>query len=492
MLRAATAVACCLLATAALGAPRGRRPPQARVRPGGPSQPGSTCRPGRNLLTYHGGELIENAQVFVLFWGDAWQSDPAHVAVADDLRALYQALGTSGYACAAREYATAARPIDAWAWVGDEVIAAPPVSPPTTELDDAVIRARIGAEIDAGNAPAPSADMVYVVLPPRGVPVRAFAETGCGGSNFTFCGYHDSFRRGAERVRYAVLPFPCDAGGFTCFVDAARDASRALEVTGSHELAEMVTDPDAPPVGAGGWFDDGTGEENADICQRQGCDVDLPIAGDHFRVNATWSNLANGCVATAPCAAPPVGCTDPAPGLCTPGGSGPRDCAFEWEVYPNLTLDRAGMPGPTVTCGDGQPFCDFDGVADGRCTFHLAACLNSADPRLACAPAPIGSIALSRPLPTAGDPADRANAATILGALATADGSSVGALSGPAVTYTPPAAHHDACTAFVDVVVPVRQIGTRLARGTRSIRLTARTPVGSDRDQLTLVCNPAP
>ena len=51
-----------------------------------------------------------------------------------------------------------------------------------------------------------------------------------GGSLFTFCGYHDSFSRGADRIRYAVLPFPCDQGQFTCFVDSQEEVNRAARV----------------------------------------------------------------------------------------------------------------------------------------------------------------------------------------------------------------------------------------------------------------------
>ena len=92
------------------------------------------------------------------------------------------------------------------------------------------------------------------MVPPKGVPVRSFGETGCGGSNFTFCGYHDSFLSGGRRFRYAVLPFPCSQDRGTCFVDAAEDPGRALQAVGSHELAETITDPDRPPVGPSGWF----------------------------------------------------------------------------------------------------------------------------------------------------------------------------------------------------------------------------------------------
>jgi len=41
-----------------------------------------------------------------------------------------------------------------------------------------------------------------------------------------------------------------------------------------------------------------------------------------------------------------------------------------------------------VTCVDGDPTCDADGAADGRCTFEVAACVNNADPRFPTCGAP--------------------------------------------------------------------------------------------------------
>src|SRR5579885_2489179 len=247
------------LAGAAGAAPRGR------VRPR-PATSGALCRPGRHTLAYHGGDLVAAPRVFVIFWGAPWQSDPVHLAAAADLRALFQQLGASAYGCTWREYALPGAPLGPGGFLGDEVIATSPV-PPGGQLDDAAIRQQILAEIAAGRAPAATDDVVYVVAPPAGVPVVAGGATGCGGTNFTFCGYHDSFRSAGQRVRYAVLPFPCTQDGGTCFIAGGGDAGAALEVIGSHELSEIVTDPDAPPVAAGGWPEDRTGAETADVCE---------------------------------------------------------------------------------------------------------------------------------------------------------------------------------------------------------------------------------
>ena len=475
------------LATRVAAAPRGRRRPRSRTTSA--AQPGPDCRPGHHELTYHGGDLVQHAAVFVIFWGPEWQNDPEHQAAAADVRSLFQGLSASPFGCSWQEWELPGKPIGAGSYLGDEIIPTEPV-PPGGQLADADIQARIVTEVNAHRAPAATDDTFYVVVPPKGVPVDAGGETGCGGTNFTFCGYHDSFLNGGQRFRYTALPYPCDQGGFTCFVDAQENPGRALEAVGSHELAETVTDPDGAPVGNSGWYEDRTGEENADICANDTCLADLTIGPDSFTVNSLWSNLATGCVASAPCAPPPVACTDSGRGTCTANERDPQSCAFEWLVEPNLTTDRKGFPGGTVTCADGQAFCDADATNDGTCTFRLALCLNSADPRLACTPSAVSSVILSSKLAGSSDPADQANATNLLDALAGIDPGSTGTVSSGSVVYTPAASTENACSGYVDVLVPVRLRGAGAATGIRVLSLSVQTAGGPVRERLKLVCEP--
>jgi hypothetical protein len=329
---------------------------------------------------------------------------------------------------------------------------------------------------------------IYVVVPQQGVVVRVGGETGCGGPSFAFCAYHDSFAAGVDRVRYAVVPYPCTQGGGTCFVDAGEDVVNALAASASHEISETTTDPDAPPVAAGGWFEDRTGEENADVCQATSCLADLTLGGTTYPLNSLWSNLGSDCVAAVPCSAPRA-CEDPAPGACVVPTHGAAACALEWIVHPNLG-SRRGLPSPTVVCADGQPFCDFDGAKDGRCTFRLAACLNNQDPRVACIPTAISTADLSPRTVNSSDPADQANVAALLGALAGADAASTAAVSGGTIAYQPPASTPNACTPYVDIVVPVRVTGSRVGPGSRTFRIAAKTTSGTATNRLRLVCNP--
>ncbi len=425
----------------------------------------------------------------MLFWGPEWENDPEQQAAAAALRSLFHQLGGSSYGCSWREWELPGSPIGAGSYLGDEVILTEPVGA-GQPLDDTDIQARIVTEVTAQRAPAATDDTVYVVAPRKGVPVQAGLETGCGGTNFTFCAYHDSFTQAGVRFRYAVLPYPCTQGGNTCFVDTQEDPGHALEAGGSHELAEAVTDPDQPPVGNGGWFEDRSGAENADLCESEACLAELTAGPDTFTLNSLWSNLAGGCVASAPCAPPPVECTDPAPGACVVNERAAEGCALEWLVDPNLTLDRAGLPGSKVACADGQPFCDADGAQNGACTFRVAVCLGNRDPRLACTPSPVSAVRLSARLASSADPVDQANASALIDALAHIDPSSTGSASGGTVSFTPPASTPNACSGYLDIVVPAGAHGGG-ATGTRALGLTAQTSGGLVRETLKLLCEPS-
>ncbi|MGH3426575.1 MAG: hypothetical protein ACRD3Q_21975, partial [Terriglobales bacterium] len=87
-------------------------------------------------------------------------------------------------------------------------------------------------------------------------------------------------------------------GQGTCFVDLSENVSEAFQVVGSHELTETVTDPDSTP---GGWFNDRTGDENADICAADACVGTVSSVMETFSVNPAWSNLAKGCITSVPC-----------------------------------------------------------------------------------------------------------------------------------------------------------------------------------------------
>jgi hypothetical protein len=158
-----------------------------------------------------------------------------------------------------------------------------------------------------------------------------------------------------------------------------------------------------------------------------------------------------------------------------PGGTDPRaECLVEWAATaPSAVRTKKGVTLPTgkITCRDGDPTCDLDGVS-GQCVIELAPCAPTADSRIAaCAPATLTSAEVLQPK------------ATKAPALAAALGGSIAQLVGLPVPGTAPTT----CAPAVQVVLP---LGTK-KRAKQTIATRAWAGTRRDVDRLTLVCERA-
>jgi hypothetical protein len=182
-------------------------------------------------------------------------------------------------------------------------------------------------------------------------------------------------------------------------------------------------------------------------------------------------------------------------------GSPSTDCILEWDVIdpreePPAT--RRGLLTPKRTCVDGDVLCDADGMVDGACRFALRGCLNVTDRRLqdrhgqpACVASDVQTVLLKRPRPTDPKPERAAAGMVVRDLFANLAPSSVSGSSGERVTFDPPVATPDGCTAFGTVVVPLNGA----ARSTLKLVLRAETSPAAghanglrDADKLELRC----
>jgi hypothetical protein len=95
-------------------------------------------------------------------------------------------------------------------------------------------------------------------------------------------------------------------------------------------------------------------------------------------------------------------CNMDAPGRCLAGGGSVRtDCLLEFAPVGPASYNRKGTKvKQQLTCADGDPTCDMDGLRDGRCTFGMSICLGNDDPRYAkCNPAMVYSVEVMSPRP---------------------------------------------------------------------------------------------
>ncbi len=169
-------------------------------------------------------------------------------------------------------------------------------------------------------------------------------------------------------------------------------------------------------------------------------------------------------------------------------------CRVEWTVL-NPTneplLDRRGLTSARQTCTDGDVACDYDGAADGQCTFRVALCVNNADPQLPnCTATGVTTFELRKPRPVSAMPSSGANAAILAAASSLAPGSvSASGTDGQLLTFSPAVSAADACSASFGVVVPLRST-TRKGKLAVAIRAAATGSARPDRDRLAFICLP--
>jgi hypothetical protein len=217
-------------------------------------------------LTYRGGPLLSEVQVFVFFWGDTWQQD----GLVQQINSFFDAVLTSEMMDQLAEYSVPGKSISHGTRTGSiELTTAPP-----SNVSDGDIKQLIQQEISSDPAvPQPTTSSLYFVYLPPGVTVGLNGGASCRN----FCGYHSDID---GQVFYAVMPYPdCSgcAGGLSV-IDA-------LTATSSHELCEAITDP----IPGQGWYDDQNGEIG-DICAWQ----TKKLGG--YAVQLEWSNTAGRCV----------------------------------------------------------------------------------------------------------------------------------------------------------------------------------------------------
>jgi hypothetical protein len=220
-------------------------------------------------LTYRNGPLIANAEVFLIFWGAAWQA-PRNGVIAQ-VNQFFDFILTSALMDQMAEYSVPGQAIGHGKRTGTITVTTPAV--PSTVHDNA-IQNFLQQEIAANSAvPKPGPNVLYFLFFPPGVKVVQGGSASCQA----FCGYHNDI---GGNTFYAVMPYP-NCQGCT----GSMSVFDALTTTTSHELCEAITDP----VPGQGWYDDANGEIG-DICAWK-----TKKLGD-YTVQLEWSNRAEACV----------------------------------------------------------------------------------------------------------------------------------------------------------------------------------------------------
>ncbi|PYC75813.1 hypothetical protein C7C46_23320 [Streptomyces tateyamensis] len=226
-------------------------------------------------LVYGGGPVQHQVTVYLVFWGNQWDSDSNGVQQYET--DLFNGLGTGQdtWSTVTSQYtdSSGAGPTFNGAVLGGTWVDDAQAAPASSAQADIAAEANVGAQHFgvSGN------DVQIVVMSPSGTSPDGFPNGG-------FCAWHDY----NGNVPYTNMPYVLDAGS-GCGAKQVSGQLDGFSIVEGHEYAETLTDPQP----SSGWVAS-DGQENGDLCAWQNLGaVSLPTGS--FAMQPTWSNAIGGC-----------------------------------------------------------------------------------------------------------------------------------------------------------------------------------------------------
>ncbi len=237
-------------------------------------------------LFYNGGPVQHAVSVYLVFWGNQWNSDGNGVESYE--QNLFGGLGTSqdSWSTVTSQYTddTGQGPSFGGSVLRGSWVDSSASAPQSASAAQIAAEATVGAQ----HFGVSGDDVQIVVLSPSGTSPDGFPNTG-------FCAWHDY----NGTVPYTNMPYVLDAGS-SCGADSVQSQLDGFSIVNGHEYAETATDPEP----ASGWVAS-DGEENGDLCAWQNLGaVSLPTGS--FAMQPTWSNAVGGCAMSGSTQAPPA------------------------------------------------------------------------------------------------------------------------------------------------------------------------------------------
>jgi uncharacterized protein (TIGR03382 family) len=245
-------------------------------------------------LRYYGGRVIGATRLVPVHWG---ARAPAFARGIEDFYADFLTGPTMDVLA---QYGTSIPSESGDAGTGQRILRGTvlpgvvlPGTPDGGFITETALVAGLQAAISAGALPFPDPDVVYAVHLAPGTLLSDGSATMCT----TYCAFHDTFRLdGGAPVVFSALPGVGPDAGCAC----------DLLSSASHELAEMITNPDVglTPTSRSAWWDPAPvdalsdHQEIGDVCERGPNQVGSIAASDGGRwpVQREWSNAAGACL----------------------------------------------------------------------------------------------------------------------------------------------------------------------------------------------------
>jgi len=241
-----------------------------------PVRGGQVASVQKSNLTNHGGGVIANAKVVMIFWGPNFaNAASADHTYATTLQAFRNQFGGTGEWRTILQYGCNATSLGSGTadWFDT-------TSPPTN-VTDSTVRAEVNRYLASHGAF--NSSTIYEVFIPKTSYSSSGSSTSCGGPGLAYCAYHGSYSGSGGTVKYAIEPYPSCSG---CKVSGWSDVQNQEHFT-CHETREAATDP------VNGWWDSSTGEEADDKCAWS----PTPFIGTNgYAYQYEWSNANGGCV----------------------------------------------------------------------------------------------------------------------------------------------------------------------------------------------------
>ncbi|HEX3531475.1 MAG TPA: hypothetical protein VH988_30820 [Thermoanaerobaculia bacterium] len=228
----------------------------------------------KSLLTNHGGGVIANPHLVLLFWGPSFCSGGADAGYASTLQAFRNQFGSTGEWKTILQYGVNAATLGAGTPDGFDC------TTPPTKVTDAIVQSHVNAYLTSHTF---DNSAVYEVVTPSTSYSSSGGSTSCGGAHLSYCAYHGSYTAGANTVKYSIQPW---AGCSGCSVSGWSTVQNQEHFV-CHETREAATDP------VNAWWDGTTGAEADDKCAWS----PSPFFGTGgYGYQYEWSNADNACV----------------------------------------------------------------------------------------------------------------------------------------------------------------------------------------------------
>ena len=183
-------------------------------------------------LTYRGGALLQNVEVFTIFWGKQWATAASAKALMTKINQFFTDIVTSALIDQLAEYNVVGKKIGHGKFVGSKVITA---NAPSGSISDSQIAKQLGQWISGKVVPMNNKNSLYFVYVDPGVVSIMGGSKSCQN----YCGYHNN----AGARYYAVMPYPGCTG---CLGRSVRH-----RCPHRHQLARVVRGDHRPGTRAG-------------------------------------------------------------------------------------------------------------------------------------------------------------------------------------------------------------------------------------------------